>query len=148
MLHILLILLKIIGIILLASLALVALLFILPASYKIEGIKNKEQSYLRIHGGWLFHLLHFNMEYSEELKYSLRILGFKIYSDDNDENADDSYETFENDEKYEIDRVIQKCRAAATKVGGTGIRYTVQICGQQAFLFDEENGKWFVEAKS
>ena len=41
------------------------------------------------------------MEYSEELKYSLRILGFKIYSDDNDENADDSYETFENDEKYE-----------------------------------------------
>ena len=78
MLHILLILLKIIGIILLASLALVALLFILPASYKIEGIKNKEQSYLRIHGGWLFHLLHFNMEYSEELKYSLRIFGLKI----------------------------------------------------------------------
>ena len=35
---------------------------------------------------------------------------------------------------------MQKCRAAATKVGGTGIRYTVQICGQSAFLFDEENG--------
>ena len=47
---------------------------------------------------------------------------------------------FENDEIYEV--------AAATKVGGTGIRYTVQICGQSAFLFDEENGKWFVEAKS
>lgn len=56
--------------------------------------------------------------------------------------------TFENDEKYEIDRVVQKCRAASTKVGGTGIRYTVMICGQQAFLFDEENGKWFVEAKT
>ena len=55
---------------------------------------------------------------------------------------------FENDEKYEIDRVIQKCRAASTKVGGTGIRYTVQICGKPTFLFDEENGKWFVEAKS
>lgn len=54
---------------------------------------------------------------------------------------------FENDEIYEVDRVMQKCRAAATKVGGTGIRYTVQICGQSAFLFDEENGKWFVEAK-
>jgi len=50
--------------------------------------------------------------------------------------------------KYEIDRVIQKCRAASTKVGGTGIRYTVQICGKPTFLFDEENGKWFVEAKS
>ena len=102
MLHILLILLKIIGIILLASLALVALLFILPASYKIEGIKNKEQSYLTIHGGWLFHLLHFNMEYSEELKYSLRIFGLKIFSDDTDENEYDSYETFENDKKYEF----------------------------------------------
>lgn len=41
---------------------------------------------------------------------------------------------FENDEIYEVDRVMQKCRAAATKVGGTGIRYTVQICGQSAFL--------------
>ena len=40
------------------------------------------------------------------------------------------------------------CRAASTKVGGTGIRYTVQICGKPTFLFDEENGKWFVEAKS
>jgi len=24
----------------------------------------------------------------------------------------------------------------------------VQICGKPTFLFDEENGKWFVEAKS
>ena len=56
--------------------------------------------------------------------------------------------TWEDGEKYEIDRVIQKCRAASTKVGGTGIRYTVQICGKPTFLFDEENGKWFVEAKS
>ena len=43
---------------------------------------------------------------------------------------------------------FEKCRAASTKVGGTGIRYTVQICGKPTFLFDEENGKWFVEAKS
>ena len=56
--------------------------------------------------------------------------------------------TWEEGEKYEIDRVMQKCRAASTKVGGTGIRYTVQICGKPTFLFDEENGKWFVEAKS
>lgn len=56
--------------------------------------------------------------------------------------------TFENGRKYEIDRVMQRCRAASTKVGGTGIRYTVQIYGKSAFLFDEENGKWFVEAKT
>lgn len=55
---------------------------------------------------------------------------------------------FENDEVYEIDRVKQCCRAASTKVGGTGLRYTVMICGKETYLFDEENGKWFVEVKS
>ncbi len=54
---------------------------------------------------------------------------------------------FENDEVYEIDRVKQCCRAASTKVGGTGLRYTVMICGKETYLFDEENGKWFVEGK-
>ena len=55
---------------------------------------------------------------------------------------------FENDEVYEIDRVKQCCRAASTKVGGTGLRYTVMICGKETYLFDEENGTWFVEGKS
>ena len=54
---------------------------------------------------------------------------------------------FENDEVYKIDRVKHCCRAASTKVGGTGLRYTVMICGQETYLFDEENGKWFVEGK-
>ena len=52
---------------------------------------------------------------------------------------------FEDGEVYEIDRVRHCCRAASTKVGGTGLRYTVIICGTETFLFDEENGKWFVE---
>jgi hypothetical protein len=55
--------------------------------------------------------------------------------------------TFENGKRYEIDRVIHICRAAATRAGGTGIRYTVRILGTETFLFDEENGRWFVEAK-
>lgn len=54
---------------------------------------------------------------------------------------------FENGEEYEIDRVKYVCRAASTKVGGNGIRYTVMILGKETYLFDEENGKWFVEAK-
>lgn len=54
----------------------------------------------------------------------------------------------EDGRKFEIDRLIHRCRAAATKVGGTGIRYTVSICGKQTYLFDEENGKWFVEFKT
>jgi len=54
---------------------------------------------------------------------------------------------FEDDHIYEIDRVKHCCRAASTKVGGTGLRYTVVILGKETFLFDEENGKWFVQAK-
>ncbi len=53
---------------------------------------------------------------------------------------------FEDDVTYEIDRLKSKCRAASTKVGGCGIRYTVVICGKETFLFHEED-KWFVEAK-
>ena len=55
--------------------------------------------------------------------------------------------TFENGDVYEIDKVRSCRRAAALKVGGTGIRYTIVICGSETYLYDEENGKWFVEAK-
>lgn len=54
---------------------------------------------------------------------------------------------FEDGNTYDIDRVKYVCRAASTKVGGTGLRYTVMICGTETYLFDEQNGKWFVEAK-
>ena len=47
---------------------------------------------------------------------------------------------------FEIDRVKYCCRAASTKVGGNGIRYTVLIRGHETFLFNEDD-KWFVEAK-
>ena len=46
-----------------------------------------------------------------------------------------------------IDRVCGRRRAAATKVGGTGIRYTIMIGGRQTYLFEDED-QWFVEAKN
>ncbi len=45
---------------------------------------------------------------------------------------------------YTIDRVTKVERAASTKVGGCGIRYTVMVEGLPRFLYDEE-GKWFME---
>lgn len=45
---------------------------------------------------------------------------------------------------YTIDRVTKVERAASTKVGGCGIRYTVIVEGLPRFLYDEE-GKWFME---
>lgn len=46
---------------------------------------------------------------------------------------------------YEITRVKDKCRAASTKAGGVGMRYTCIICGQEKYLFYEDNNLWFVE---
>ena len=54
--------------------------------------------------------------------------------------------TFEDGSVYEIDRLKQRCRAHATKVGGTGIRYTIVINNRETYLF-EDDGRWFVEAK-
>ena len=48
---------------------------------------------------------------------------------------------------YEIDKVIDKRRAASLKAGGIGMRYTCRILNQQSYLFYEEP-RWFMEAKS
>lgn len=54
--------------------------------------------------------------------------------------------TFEDGRKFNIDKLCDRRRAAASKVGGTGIRYTVRINGRETYLF-EDDGFWFVEAK-
>ncbi len=53
---------------------------------------------------------------------------------------------WEDGRRYEIDRVLDVRRAASTKVGGTGVRYTVRILGKETYLFDDGE-RWFVEAK-
>ena len=54
--------------------------------------------------------------------------------------------TFEDGIVYEIDRLKHRCRAHATKVGGTGIRYTIVIDNRETYLFEDDE-RWFVEAK-
>ena len=54
--------------------------------------------------------------------------------------------TWEDETVYKIDRVTDVRRAASTKAGGMGIRYTVTVNGRQSYLFYEEP-RWFVEAK-
>ncbi len=48
--------------------------------------------------------------------------------------------------EYPIDRILQVCPCASS-VGGMGIRYTVRIGSSETCLYDEQNGRWFVEAK-
>ena len=54
---------------------------------------------------------------------------------------------WEDGRKYAGDRLLDIRRAAATKAGGQGMRYTVRICGQETYLFQDERQRWFVEEK-
>ena len=63
--------------------------------------------------------------------------------------------TWEDGEKFEIDRVKDIRQAAVMKAGGQGDRYTVRIRGKQSYLFFERStnqtgnniGRWFVERR-
>ncbi len=45
---------------------------------------------------------------------------------------------------FEIDKVTDIRKAASTKGGGMGIRYTCTICGKEKYLW-LDNYFWFVE---
>lgn len=51
---------------------------------------------------------------------------------------------WEDDRKFEIDKVTDIRYAASLKAGGAGLRYTVKIMGQERFLFFEDN-RWFLD---
>ena len=63
--------------------------------------------------------------------------------------------TWENGQKYEIDKITDIRQAAAMKAGGQGDRYTIWIHGQMSYLFLERStnltgnniGRWFVERR-
>lgn len=48
---------------------------------------------------------------------------------------------------YEIDQVLDSRKAASTKAGGIGTRYTVKIGRSITYLFFDCFNKWFVEKK-
>jgi len=59
----------------------------------------------------------------------------------------------EDGERYEIVKVIASCKAAATKAGGTGLRFTIRVEGtsKPTFLWLEDDckggGRYFVELR-
>ncbi len=48
---------------------------------------------------------------------------------------------------YTVERLLNRCRAKSKNVGGGEIRYTIQVNGQETFIFEDDEGKWFVESK-
>lgn len=55
---------------------------------------------------------------------------------------------WEDGRVFEIAHVKDIRRAVSLKAGGTGIRYTCVINGQETHLFYEDRNLWFVERKN
>lgn len=56
--------------------------------------------------------------------------------------------TWENNQTFEIDEVLDQRRAASLKAGGVGWRYTVRIGRTTTYIWREEDlNKWFVERR-
>lgn len=53
---------------------------------------------------------------------------------------------WEDGRSFGVDRLLDVRRAAATKAGGQGMRYTCRVRGREIYLF-EDDGRWFVEAR-
>lgn len=78
-------------------------------------------------------------------------MDYKIYvrvksETDADGNIVPTHIIWSDDREFPIDRVIDVRKAASTKAGGLGLRYTVRIDRKERFLF-YENPRWFVERK-
>ena len=83
MVHILLLILKIIGIIVLSILGLALLILLFPITYvgKVNGNIEEKKITGNIRAGWLFHLLHCRLWIENtEIHYNIRLLGIKIKS--------------------------------------------------------------------
>lgn len=79
MVHILLLILKIIGIILLTALALCLLVLFFPVTYRGKGEFHGKVYCIDLKCGWLFHMLHFGGRFSNEKNIAkIRILGIPI----------------------------------------------------------------------
>lgn len=53
---------------------------------------------------------------------------------------------WEDGQEWEVDRVLDVRPAHATKAGGFGIRFLVRIGRHERTLFQQDDGRWFVEA--
>jgi len=80
---------------------------------------------------------------------------YKVYVDVNEDRLKDgrliplSF-VWEDEQRYEIDKIIDVRPAASLKAGGAGLRYTIRVRTRETFLFLEEDrgvAKWFMERK-
>ncbi|MCL2223053.1 MAG: hypothetical protein FWC20_12015 [Oscillospiraceae bacterium] len=57
---------------------------------------------------------------------------------------------WEDDTRYEIDKILDVRPAAALRAGGVGLRYSILVRNRQTYIFLEETkgvSRWFMERK-
>ena len=107
MMHILLLILKIIGIILLSLVVLCLLILFFPIKYKGKVNNNKASFDGTIKAQWLFHVLSFKCEFANEgWNYALKLFGIRIMQRNSDDEVDLESAPLEeyDDERYVMDR--------------------------------------------
>lgn len=52
---------------------------------------------------------------------------------------------WENGIHYNVDKVLKIEQRASLKSGGSGLRYTCLIHGQQRYLYLQDDNSWFIE---
>ena len=83
------------------------------------------------------------MEYLNPLKVYV-----SVCADFNDGRITPLSFVWEDEKRYNIDKVLDVRKAASLKAGGLGIRYTCTVHGKQIYLyFDEDELRWFMERK-
>lgn len=56
--------------------------------------------------------------------------------------------TWEDGRTFEIDKLLDRVRAASLKAGGVGMRYTVRVKGRETYMWLEDDcNRWFMEGK-
>jgi hypothetical protein len=80
---------------------------------------------------------------------------FKVYVKVNADFLEDGHIlprsfVWEDGSCYEVERIVDICRAASLKAGGVGLRYTILVRNKQSYMFLEEDSgahKWFMERR-
>lgn len=106
MIHILLLVLKVIGIILLVVLCLALLILFFPITY-VGNVNVKDKLvYGKLKAGWLFHIIHFGMKFEKSDVFCvLRVFGIPVFSTKKKNVVSDS-ETYRNQSLSEEEKII------------------------------------------
>lgn len=82
------------------------------------------------------------MGYDDRRKHYVRV----VSSTDVDGRVVPLCIVWDDDTRYEVDRVLGVRHAYSRRTGAKGLRYSIQVDGRQTYLYYEDP-RWFVEAK-